>query len=336
MIDVPKSPHVLSGRKQLCRVSVVVPFYNRADLLRLTLESIQSQSFDDFEVIMVDDGSGDGSKDVALEFESRDARFKYVYQDNGGCASARNNGFTHSDPRSEFVIFLDSDDIWHPLALERLLNHAGMYPNANVFFSPWHKIELIGHLGQSLPHLTKRRVTHVQLLRRVYGPSATDQDCEANPLKYMSTINLFWSPGAVLIRRCVIPPIPFDRSLKNCEDWHFWIRLAATCQFIPVDGLILYYRKHEGAKSNNPLRMAQQMKLLFDKLIDDPTLTPESRAVITDGHARQYGALVVYNRMMAIESLMTGQMRDAARFTVRSVKSWQMGRTINSRYIQSV
>ena len=103
----------------MARISVVVPVYNVEAYLRECLESVATQSFKDLEVIMVDDGSTDGSVAICEEFAARDERFKLVRQPNGGLGNARNNGAKVAT--GEFLNFLDSDDVLPKHALRTLI-----------------------------------------------------------------------------------------------------------------------------------------------------------------------------------------------------------------------
>jgi CDP-glycerol glycerophosphotransferase len=102
----------------MTRISVVVPMYNVEDYLGSCLRSVEAQTFDDLEVIMVDDGSTDGSSEIAAEFAQRDPRFRLVTQANGGLSKARNTGVAAA--RGELLAFLDSDDVLPADAYERL------------------------------------------------------------------------------------------------------------------------------------------------------------------------------------------------------------------------
>lgn len=101
------------------RVSVVVPVYNVCQYLFACIESVLSQSFGDFEVLLVDDGSTDGSSDLCDFWSSHDARIKVIHKDNGGLSDARNRGVDASI--GKYVVFVDSDDILSPVYLESLV-----------------------------------------------------------------------------------------------------------------------------------------------------------------------------------------------------------------------
>ena len=100
-----------------CMISIVLPSFNRAQVLSKAVESILRQTYKDFELIIVDDGSTDNTADVVKNFN--DDRIVYVRQENAGACVARNNGIEHS--RGEYIAFQDSDDIWHEDKLEKQL-----------------------------------------------------------------------------------------------------------------------------------------------------------------------------------------------------------------------
>lgn len=104
------------------RLSIVVPSYNVELYLDECLESLAAQTFDDFEVVIVDDGSTDSSAVIAEAFAERDKRFRVVLQKNAGLGAARNVGFRHASPDGEYVAFVDSDDTMPPDAYQKLID----------------------------------------------------------------------------------------------------------------------------------------------------------------------------------------------------------------------
>lgn len=102
-------------------LSVIVPIYNTERYLTECLESLSSQTFGDFECIMVDDGSTDASPDIARTHADRDRRFRLVRQDNRGLGAARNTGLRHLDPNGRYLAFVDSDDVVPPHAYQHMI-----------------------------------------------------------------------------------------------------------------------------------------------------------------------------------------------------------------------
>ncbi len=113
------------------KVSVIIPVYNAEKTLRECLDSVVKQTFNDIEIICVDDGSTDDSYNILIEYATKDSRFKIFKQINSGPSKARNLGWDVA--RSGFIAFLDSDDVWHDKKLE--LQYAYMLNNKNIYFS---------------------------------------------------------------------------------------------------------------------------------------------------------------------------------------------------------
>lgn len=106
----------------MCKVSVIVPVYNVENYIYDMLTSVQEQTFKDFEVIMVDDGSTDDSPQIAGEFAARDGRFKYFRQENAGVSAARNFGIREAS--GDYMVFYDPDDLIPGRALEKMYKAA--------------------------------------------------------------------------------------------------------------------------------------------------------------------------------------------------------------------
>lgn len=121
----------------MIKFSIIVPLYNKAPYVRKALDSIVSQTFKDWECIVINDGSSDNSLEVVKnffdEFKIYDLRFKIVDQPNSGVAVARNNGVKES--KGEYLCFLDADDWWEPTFLEEMDKLIKEYPNAGIYAS---------------------------------------------------------------------------------------------------------------------------------------------------------------------------------------------------------
>ena len=98
------------------KISIIIPMYNVEKYLRRCLDSVQNQTFSDFQAICVDDGSPDNSGEIAEEYAARDKRFVVVHKENGGLSDARNAGMPYAT--GEYIMFLDSDDFIHPQTME--------------------------------------------------------------------------------------------------------------------------------------------------------------------------------------------------------------------------
>ncbi len=110
-------------------ISLIIPLYNAEKYLRPCLDSVKNQTFDDFEVLCINDGSSDDTAEIVTEYVTEDSRFRLIEQENAGCSMARNHGIKSSV--SPYIAFLDQDDMLHPQALEALYHLITRY-NADV------------------------------------------------------------------------------------------------------------------------------------------------------------------------------------------------------------
>ncbi|WP_370230394.1 glycosyltransferase family 2 protein [Cognatishimia sp.] len=213
------------------RATIVVPAFNVSATLADTLMSLKNQTYQDFEVVIVDDGSTDATKQVAEPFLD-DRRFWYVHQANRGLSGARNRGITEAS--GEFIGFCDADDMWHPDKLRRHVKHFDNKPNVGVSYAGSQMIDSHGRkltIRQS-PRL--RNVTAAHILKR-------------NPIG---------NGSSAVIRRAVFDDIAyvhhdaynafsyFDETFRQSEDIECWMRIALLTDwaFEGIRGALTYYR----------------------------------------------------------------------------------------------
>lgn len=186
-------------------VTVVIPVHNRADLLPRAIDSVLAQTWQDFEIIVVDDGSTDKTQDVIASYGDR---VRCLYQKNSGAASARNLGI--SQGKGHYVAFLDSDDEWLPDKLQRQLVFCDNHPEYVLVFTDMR--EVVDNKIVSGAYL------HSGGYRRI-----NDSDCYGALLDE----NFIFTP-TVIVRRDILDNVGgFDCSLRICEDRDLWLRIAA-------------------------------------------------------------------------------------------------------------
>jgi glycosyltransferase involved in cell wall biosynthesis len=186
------------------KVSVIIPVYNGESYIRSALESVLSQTYSDFEVIVIDDGSTDRSRDV---ISSLRGPVEYIYQNNSGVAVARNRGFLHS--RGELIAFLDQDDRWHANKLEAQVAVLDQHPKLGIIYSD---VDIIDETGLVIEARSLGDKPGLRFLG--YFPEFP----QPHPF-----------PSAVLMRREIFSLAGmFDPVFKrNChEDTELWFRIA--------------------------------------------------------------------------------------------------------------
>jgi glycosyltransferase involved in cell wall biosynthesis len=227
------------------RVSVIIPAYNRAHLLKGATATVLAQTWTDFELIIVDDGSEDETRDVCMRLCTRDSRVRYIYQSNKGPNAARNAGVHAAQGR--FIAFLDSDDLWEPTKLAKQLDIAETEANVGLVYCDWAYITEAGEIrpGVNPPDLGL--------------PSMYES------LLYSNAVH--GSASAVLIRKeCFDSVGLFDEALRYMEDWDMWLRVAQYFQLAKIHDVLVYLRQHQGQEQRNMLGMADGYLQVIDKI----------------------------------------------------------------------
>jgi glycosyltransferase involved in cell wall biosynthesis len=223
-------------------ISVVVPAYNTRGTIAETLDSVLAQTFTDYEVVVVDDGSPD---DVADFVAQTYPQVRLVRQENRGLAGARNTGL--QEARGVFVAFLDSDDVWLPEKLARQAEQIRAHTEAKVFYSDcwfWRDGKRTGRWSELHRH-ADGAIARQLVQREVMLPVLT----------------------VVARREAVLEVGGFDESLREVEDYDLWLRLAVTgSRFVYLDEPTALYRLSAGQMSGNVLKMAQTQLRVYQKL----------------------------------------------------------------------
>jgi len=217
------------------RVSVVIPLFNAERFIRETLDSVFCQTYRDFEVIVVDDGSTDRSPTMVQTY-GRDIR--YVRQENLDVAAARNTGIRVS--QGEFIAFLDQDDVWAPQKLERQVSVFEEMPDSHVVFCDmvrWYGGENTRH--EKWRHRYNRRAVRGDMAKALL-------------------LRCSFQPSTVMVARaCFEKGGYFDESLRVSSDWDMWLRLAClNYRFRYIEEVLCFYRDHGG----NTFRSSEKME----------------------------------------------------------------------------
>ncbi len=246
-------------------VTVLVPTCNRAPLLGAALHSILDQTFTDFEIIVVDDGSTDGTAEIVAAL--RDARVRYLHQPHAGIGATLNAGLRAG--RGRYVARLDSDDLWSPELLSTLAPVLERRPDVGVVYGQGQAIDEHG-----------RRLAQVQGTAGHFpGDSLRSlvwDDCTCNV--------------ALLARRACFERVGlYDEALTGNEDWDMWLRVARDYEFAFVPRVLAYVRWHEGnftgLGSPHFAAVLNSRTEPLDKLFRAPDLPPAVRALRSAAYA---------------------------------------------------
>ena len=207
-------------------ISVIMPAFNSEAYIREAIDSVVQQTWPRWELIVVDDGSTDGTKDNVAKYVLEDDRIRYIHQDNSGPASARNTGIQAS--RYPYIAFLDSDDIWFHDKLEKQMNFAVTHPGHVVYGGA----------------------------RYLWGKDGTfTEDDSAKIYRNFDTIpenaeyflfhpNLTMT-SSILLEKSMLEKVGrFDQTLSSSEDDDLYFRLALNYKFHALQEPVFYRRRH--------------------------------------------------------------------------------------------
>jgi len=245
-----KKPCMNLANSQL--VSVVLPTYNRAHLLRRAVQSILNQTYQNFEVIVVDDCSSDNTENVVRSF--CDERIRYIrHERNRGAAVARNTGIKAA--KGEYVAFQDSDDEWLPEKLEKQMKAFESAPSnlGVVYTSFW---------------LIDRN-------RKSFCPPLSVKQTDGEIHDALLEMNFVDTPTAVVRRECFEKAGMFDENLPRLQDWELWLRISKHYCFKHInEPLVNSYRQPDSISCNmNALIIAR--KYILGKYFEEISTKPK-------------------------------------------------------------
>jgi len=302
-------------------VSIIVPTYDRATLLPRALDSIVAQTFNDWEIVLVDDGSTDNTGDVAAEYGERlNDRFLFIRQPNQGASAARNAGIDACGGR--FVAFLDSDDEFLPTKLECQLELFDRRPELGLVYSDYAFIDLDGVRHESMFD------TVAPLAREVQCQTVAPDLCVCTGDVFDVLLRGYFIPTIVgVVRREVLGnSIRFPVGQDYAEEWLFYLRVAKSCRAGFVDKPLCLHHFTAGSlartdKQRNTARMCDLLMMI------DRTFEDLSRAQRRTVH-RQLAAAF---RQMGFDEFRSGRYTRATRhFAEALCRRPQLGTLVNT------
>lgn len=239
-------------------ISIIVPSYNYGHLIGETLSNLKEQTYQNWECIVVDDGSVDNTRNIVEEWCRNHHQFRYIFQKNAGLSAARNTGILAS--KGEFIQLLDSDDMLEPGKFSGQIAVFQQNPSAEIVYS------------EVRYFTTENPASRYLTLDCRYEPWMSGSS-SSDPTKLITDIlngNIF-PVNSPLIKRSVIDKIGlFDTHLKSVEDWDYWCRCAleGVCfVYDPSPTSHALVRTHEGSMSRNLITMKEASLMVRNKLI---------------------------------------------------------------------
>ncbi len=221
------------------KISLVVPTYNYGAYLRRAIDSALTQTFPPEEIIVVDDGSTDDTRSIVASFGGR---VRYIFQNNRGISNARNNGIAAA--QGDWIAFLDADDWWLPEKLQLQVEALRRRPRAALVYTAAWKVAPDG-TREYCPAVATSRI----------WPQLRYRNCISN------------GSSAIVLRKALLDVGGFDETLKACEDWDMWIRLARKYSFAVVNVPVTAIAVWNNSVSSDGKRMLMNTAEIIDKTL---------------------------------------------------------------------
>ncbi len=238
---------------------VIIPAYNAAKFLPSALESVIAQTFDDWRIVLVDDGSTDNTAEVVAPYAERlGPKLRYIRKANGGLPAARNTAIRSSS--AELLALLDADDVWMPSRLEESLKVFRGRPHVGLSYGFISRIDAEGAIVDTFTNVSKRPEGRIA------------------KYIYMRTMNL--PCPTVTFRRSAVEEVGyFDETMRATEDRDLWVRIAQKFDVALVPQLIAQYRISPQAMTTDPARMLEAQLHFVAKHYGTPGCGRQSRRV---------------------------------------------------------
>lgn len=289
------------------KVTVIIPTYNRREYVQEAIDSVITQTFHDYDIIVIDDGSTDGTREALPERYGD--QIHYVWQTNQGESAARNHALARAT--GHYIAFLDSDDLWLPDKLDKQVALLEQQQDIGAAFcQAW----IINEFGQ-------------RIAANPLGEGLAD---ERLTLENLCLDNDVVGPSTALVRRNIFDQVGgFDAQIHYGEDWDLWLRIAAEHRLVTIPEPLASLRRHQGTQSYYPSpeknlrRLNDHLTLLNkafatwpDRLSPDLRNTALARrytqAALTDIAVNNLSAGAVH--LQAIQGIAPDTLNDMATF----------------------
>jgi glycosyltransferase involved in cell wall biosynthesis len=265
----------------MAQICVVIPAYNAEAFLQQSIESVLTQTYTNWQLVIVDDGSKDQTYALAQTYAQRDQRIQAMTHANAGVSATRNHGASYAANDTRFILFLDADDYLHPHALQTLIQLLEQNLSAVAAYGLAHYVNFE---GETIVHDISQAFGFVR--RRVDGRQMRPtSDTEPTTFAELVIWPVIATPGQLLVRFPLYQQLNgYDTSSNVSEDWDFWLRLAALGDIQFTRQYVMSKREHVGGVSKDNKKMARAELWLRNKLATSPHYTVEQRQLARRGH----------------------------------------------------
>ena len=254
----------------MAKISIIIPTYNYAQYICEAIESVLNQTYKDFEIIVVDDGSTDNTKEVIKPYLNK---IKYIYQQNSGPSAARNRGI--KEAKGEYIAFLDADDIWLAQKLELQIKFMEKEKEVGLIFSD---MILFNEKGIIKNSFLKEKLFFNKL--SIKPLSSTEKVIYDNVFNALLQENFIPTNTVIVKKECFNKVGFFDETLFSVEDRDMWLRIGLFYDIGFINFPLVLTRFHEtNISANQELALKSRLKVM-KKFLNYSNLPIKSKKII--------------------------------------------------------
>ena len=254
----------------MTKISIIIPTYNYAQYICEAIESVLNQTYKDFEIIVVDDGSTDNTKEVIKPYLNK---IKYIYQQNSGPSAARNRGI--KEAKGEYIAFLDADDIWLAQKLELQIKFMEKEKEVGLIFSD---MILFNEKGIIKNSFLKEKLFFNKL--SIKPLSFTEKVIYDNVFNALLQENFIPTNTVIVKKECFNKVGFFDKTLFSVEDRDMWLRIGLFYDIGFINSPLVLTRFHEtNISANQELALKSRLKVM-KKFLNYSNLPIKSKKII--------------------------------------------------------
>jgi len=278
------------------KVSIIMPAYNAVNYISDAIESVISQTYNNWELIIIDDGSKDSTSKVVSEWQVKDSRIQYYYQENGKQGKARNLGILKS--KGIYLAFLDADDLWMPEKLEIQIITI-QEKNVDLVFSNSYIFS-----DDEVNNISKATNISASVF---YDKSSLELFLQANRIPILT----------VLVKREKVLEVngfSEDLEIQNVEDYHLWLKLLmCNCTFYSLNYILTKYREHENSATSKDRIVMHKIPTAF---FDLSQLYPECKKQILQQLKSRFN--LIYKTNLFTKQEMSEYIKSNLRYLSKS------------------
>ncbi len=293
------------------RVTVVIPSFNCVAYIEAAIRSVLAQEFQEFEIVIVDDGSSDGTSEITRALRQKyPDKIRLFEQTNSGSAVARNRGIREA--RGDLIAFLDADDLWFPEKLGAQVRYLDLHPEIDLVYCGWAELMHDNDSEKGFP-----------LAARTVDPDVIDPSLSGWLYTTLLGDCVVWTSTVVARKARLLQVGDFDPDLRRGQDYDYWLRASRQTRIVKLARVMALYRIHDDSITRRPSVKNYQYEVLSKSLERWGRKSNDGRTLAWSAARRRLADTWHY---YGAAQLGFGESRNAALSALRALTLWPLHR----------